>query len=225
LSEICVIYAWKDHQALTLSHRPDKLVRSYTVQPGTISGSRRLFSKEAGMDTGQWIVIGLSAVFLLWFLVGSTTNRQRADQIINWMQRGTKQIGRISSATRKKGPAVQLGIRDAVAPFRRMLFSFQLEPRENPPLWIYRRLRGWRDELIIDADLRSAPQEEFLFVMGQIVVPSSSSHTTKFLEKYTGAIRRISIQRTSPHLMIHLQLTRVLAISPADFIEDLHGLV
>jgi hypothetical protein len=176
------------------------------------------------MDTGQWMVIGLSAVFLLWILIGSVANRKRAEQVLSWVQEGTKPLGRLSGARRLKGSAVQLTIKDAITPFRHVDLIFALEPRENPPLWIYNRLGGRRDELIIKTNLRLAPKEEFSVVQGKAIVPVASAGLNSFLVKYAGALQRLSIQRASPHVMVHLHLAPVLAIAPIEFFEDLQGL-
>jgi hypothetical protein len=112
------------------------------------------------MDIGQWTVIVLSALFLAWFLLGTTTNRRRGDQILRWVQGGTKPLGRMSEARRIRGSAVQLTIKDAAGPFRQVDLIVALEPRENPPLWLYNHLLGKRDELVIQAKLRSTAQQE-----------------------------------------------------------------
>jgi hypothetical protein len=112
------------------------------------------------MDIGQWTVIVLSALFLAWFLNGTATNRRLGDQILRWLQGGTKPLGRMSEARRIRGSAVQLTIKDSAVPFRQVDLIVDLEPRENPPLWLYNHLLGKRDELVIQAKLRSAAQQE-----------------------------------------------------------------
>jgi hypothetical protein len=177
------------------------------------------------MDIGQWIVIGLSAFFLLWILIGSSANHKRADQVLSWVQNGTKQLGRISGARKIKGSAVQLTIKDAAAPFRQVNMIFAMEPRENPPLWIYNRLQGKQDELVIQANLRTAPKQQLAFTQGQGVEQTGNEGLHRFLAKYAGAIQRISIERTTPHLSVHTRLAPVLAVSLQDFIEDLKDLI
>jgi hypothetical protein len=112
------------------------------------------------MDIGQWTVIVLSAIFLAWFLNGTATNRRRGDQILGWVQGGTKRLGRMSEARRIRGSAVQLTIKDAAVPFRQIDLIVALEPRENLPLWLYNYILGKRDELVIQAKLRSTAQQE-----------------------------------------------------------------
>jgi hypothetical protein len=113
------------------------------------------------MDLGQWAVIILSAIFLVWFLSGTTTNRKLGDQVLRWVQSGTKPIGRLNEAKRIRGSAVQLTLKDAAAPFRQLELIVALEPRENPPLWLYHHLTGKRNELVINGTLRSAPKQEW----------------------------------------------------------------
>jgi hypothetical protein len=115
---------------------------------------------EVDMDIGQWTVIGLSALFLAWFLAGAATNRKLGDQVLRWVQAGTRQLGRLSEARRMRGSAVQLTMKDVAAPFRQLDLIVALEPRENPPLWFYHHLNGKRDELVIQGILRSSPKQD-----------------------------------------------------------------
>lgn len=113
------------------------------------------------MDIGQWTVIVLSALFVAWFFNGTAKNRKLGDQVLRWVQGGTSQLGRVSEARRIRGSAVQFSMKDAAAPFRKLDLTVTLESRENPPLWLYDRLKGKRDELVIQGTLRNAPQQEF----------------------------------------------------------------
>jgi hypothetical protein len=149
-------------QALTLSHTSTKLLIAPSIHRGIASTEQYPVKTalEVNMDIGQWIVIGLSALFLVWFLVGVATSRKLGDQVLRWVQEGTRQLGRLSNARRIRGSAVQLTIKDAAAPFRQVDLIVALEQRENPPLWLYHHLNGKRDELVIQGMLRSAPKQE-----------------------------------------------------------------
>lgn len=114
---------------------------------------------EVSMDIGQWTVIGVSVLFMAWFLAGAAINRKLGDQALRWVQVGTKPIGRLSEARRIRGSAVQLTMKDAAAPFRQLDLIVALEPRENPPFWLYHHFKGKRDELVIQGQLRSAPKQ------------------------------------------------------------------
>jgi hypothetical protein len=208
------------------------------------------------MDIGQWTVIVLSALFLAWFLVGTATNRKRGDQILSWVQGGTTPLGRMSEARRIRGSAVQLTIKEAAAPFRQVDLIVALEPRENPPLWLYNHILGKRDELVIQAKLRSPAQQEleinkvgvgtkadtrasdashlntiqssagnYTLESSKGIDPAMLDCLETFLEKYSSAVKHFSLNRSAPHVQVHLLLSPLLDIDPELFFKDLQNLL
>jgi len=115
------------------------------------------------MDTGQWLVIGLSVFLLGWYVVGWLFNRRRGNALFARLKTSLEGIGEISE-TRWLSPlhsSAQFIVKDAQVPFRKLGVVFVLEPRENFPVWIFRHLVGRRDELYIRAELRNTPSQEF----------------------------------------------------------------
>ena len=114
------------------------------------------------MNPGEWIAIGLSAVLLAWFAGGFFRNRQKSEEVYRWLRDGLAPFGRTGALERAGRPAnaFRLAVEHPEAPFRRVEALFLLEPRENLPLWLYGRLQGGRDELVLRFTLRSAPNGE-----------------------------------------------------------------
>jgi hypothetical protein len=114
------------------------------------------------MNSGQWSAIGLSALILLWFLVGASINRRRGRMVYDWLVKGLSLFGKIEPLRRDKllQAAAHLRVNQLVEPFRRMEVIYTLEPRENLPLWVYGRLSRRRDTFFLRADLKSTPVQD-----------------------------------------------------------------
>lgn len=110
------------------------------------------------------VIIGLSVAFMAWYIVGIQINRRRAARVQAWLKAGLEEeIGAVSEMrwlrpTRSAGALV---VTEPFAPFRNVEAIFALEWVENLPVWLYRRLRGRRNELILRVDLRLNPAQEF----------------------------------------------------------------
>jgi hypothetical protein len=114
------------------------------------------------MNVGQWIVILLSALMGGWYLIGAIINRKRGMATFSWMRAGLEKLGKLSEARwiGSSGSGARLVVGQAASPFQRVEVVFLLESREILPLWIFNHVRGKRDEMIIKANLRSAPSQE-----------------------------------------------------------------
>lgn len=108
------------------------------------------------MNLGQWIVIGLSALLVVWYFGASMFNRRRGMATYQWLRRGLEQVGdKIEGQwLGSSGTGVKLAIPRAEKPFRKLQTMYVLETREILPYWILTHLSGKRDKLIITATLR-----------------------------------------------------------------------
>jgi len=81
----------------------------------------------------------------------------------SWLRSGLERLGKLSEARwiGSSGSGARLVVSQPSSPFKRIEVVFLLESREILPLWIFNHLRGKRDEMIIKANLRSAPSQEF----------------------------------------------------------------
>lgn len=114
------------------------------------------------MDTGQQIVIILSIFLAAWYFVFAVINRRRGLGVYAWMRAGLKQLGEISQAAwiGSSGSGGRLVVESPEKPFQRIEAIYLLESREILPLWIFNRLRGKRDQMILKATLRGTPAVE-----------------------------------------------------------------
>jgi len=113
------------------------------------------------LNFGQWVVIGFCAILIIGYIRGYYYNRQRAGKILAWLQEGLRTWGQVTSGEKLPGMATggRLEIKQAVAPFRRVEAVFLLAPRENLLFWIFHRLQGKRDELLLWITLQSKPEQ------------------------------------------------------------------
>ncbi len=111
------------------------------------------------MNTGEWLAIGLSAFFLLWFVGGAAVNRQRGHRLGERLTAGLSQLGKVETVRREKlmQSSAHLRVTGLTPPFTRLEAIYSLEPRENFPLWLYGRINRRRDAFFLRADLTPAP--------------------------------------------------------------------
>jgi hypothetical protein len=113
-------------------------------------------------DLGQWIVIGLCAVLIVWYVVAGYLNRKRGILIYRWLREGLEKIGEITNVgwIGSSGSGGQIVLKSADAPFKSVEVIFLMESRELLPLWLINLLRNKRDVMILKAALRSPPTQE-----------------------------------------------------------------
>lgn len=112
------------------------------------------------MNLGEWIIVGLSAFFLVWYIALNIFNRRRGIATYQWLRRGLIDVGEITDAQwlGSSSTGGRFVIARAKKPFRRLEAMYLLETREILPYWVISHLRGRRDEIIIKASLRTAPK-------------------------------------------------------------------
>ncbi len=115
------------------------------------------------LNLGQYIVIALSAFLFIWYFWANSANRKRSTATYRWLRQSLEIFGEISDAEwiGAANMGARLTINKANKPFRRVEVHYILEPREFPPYWLYSRLRGKRDEVVIKATLRAKPKGRF----------------------------------------------------------------
>lgn len=209
-------------------------------------------------DLGQWIVIGISAFLIAWYVVAGYLNRKRGIRIYRWLRDGLEKIGPISDmqwiGSSGSGGKIILGKADL--PFERVEAIFLLETRELLPLWIFDLIRKKRDELILKASLRSTPPQEievarkgdnqfskllvidnnppFILISApegmQIATrgkqnPNSLKTLREYLTEEGEAIKRLSVRKSVPQLVLRISLTRLINTPAVDFFSSLQKLL
>ena len=114
------------------------------------------------LNLGQWIVIGICALLILGYIRGYFYNRQQASRISAWLQEGLQAWGGVTSGEGKLpglASGGRLEVQQAAPPLRSIEAIFLLAPRENPLFWIFYRLQGKHDELIVWITFLSKPEQ------------------------------------------------------------------
>jgi len=113
------------------------------------------------LNLGQWVVIGISAILILAYIRGFYYNRQRAGQILAWLEEGLKTFGPVASGEKLPGMATggRLEVKRATPPLKRVEAVYLLAPRENPLFWLFHLMQGRRDELILWITYQSKPDQ------------------------------------------------------------------
>jgi hypothetical protein len=108
------------------------------------------------------IIIILCFAVVLWWPIGGFINRRRGQAWLEWLQTGVKELGATSTNQwlRAFKSVGQINVRDLRAPFQSMNILFTLENRDNIILWVFRHLRGRRDEMIVQAEMNGDPIQE-----------------------------------------------------------------
>lgn len=114
------------------------------------------------LDTGQWIVIIISAILIAGYIGGYSYNRRVAQKVVEWLHTGLSQWGAVTAGEPLGGLTTggSLNVLNASSPFQRIETIFLLEPRENLIFWFFDRLRSRQDELILKIGLRSVPNSD-----------------------------------------------------------------
>jgi hypothetical protein len=208
------------------------------------------------LDTGQWMVIVFCAVLIAVYAGGYHANRRLAEEVIAWLQPALKRWGRITPGERLGGMATggRLWVNEAHAPFQTIEVIFLLLPRENLIFWLFDRLRGRQDELILKISLRSAPKKDLwveavrhidkdfqqavdkenLYTVEPIACGLNLALTDKdtppsetmshFLEQYGEQIIQLSVRKQAPHIILQAHLKPLLQMAANDLIASLSEL-
>ena len=115
------------------------------------------------METGSpgiAAAVGLSFLLIVGYLWGATANRRVRRVILRWAREGlaglpegaTVRIYGTSGAVIRQGNP-RAGIRD-------LAFTVLLEPREVPPVWLWERVRGRRDLVVLRIALSEAARAD-----------------------------------------------------------------
>ncbi len=107
------------------------------------------------------IYVMVAVVVVGWFAAGTHFNLHKGNAALKWLQDGLKLLGEKTSLRWLGSAALELKIQNAKDPFRQAEVVILLEPRDVPFTWLYYRLRGRRDLLIVRGQLRATPAFEF----------------------------------------------------------------
>jgi hypothetical protein len=205
------------------------------------------------MDPGVVAVIGLCVFLALWYGGGYLYNRRRGQRLFVWLEAGLDVLGGEREAGWIGSPAsgARINVTHAAPPFRRLEITLLLENREVPLLWLFDRLRGKRDGLIIRATLRSPRRGEVEVGRARRKVtrhqeqpwtwqdgphglavahqgPGAQRQVTAlepWLETYGVHLHRFVWRKTDPHVQLQMRAAGLLATSSETFLVDLQAAV
>ncbi|NPA06899.1 MAG: hypothetical protein GXO54_05780 [Chloroflexi bacterium] len=202
------------------------------------------------MAADRWLLVALSAVLAVGYVWGLWLNRRKSRAAYRWLRQGLRAVwGREPQGAwlGSMATGARLQLRGA-PPFRHLEVAFLLQTRELLPLWLFNRLRGKGDDLVIRAQLRGGvPVEWELRPAGHLLprlegfravevapgwqgwmAPPEAQprpNWSKLLDRYGPALRAISLRRGRPHLIVRADLSRLMAMGPAaEFFAALRGL-
>ncbi|MFQ6101934.1 MAG: hypothetical protein ACE5OS_11980 [Anaerolineae bacterium] len=206
------------------------------------------------MDPGVVAVIGLCAFLALWYGGGYLYNRRRGQRLFHWLETGLDVLGgdeREAGWIGSPASGARITVLRAASPFRRLEITLLLENREIPLLWLFDRLRGKRDWLIIKATLRSPHRGEvevspvsrravrrreqsWIWQEGPHGLaityqgPGAQRQVTAlepWLETYGACLHRFAWRKTDPHVQLRMNVAGLLATSSRVFLADLQAAV
>lgn len=201
---------------------------------------------EIDLDLGQWIVIGLSVFLFCWYFIFMIMNRKKGLDIYRWLRQGLDVMGKITTAEwiGASNMGGRLVVKNATKPFHRIEAIYLLEPREFLPYWIFSRLRGKREAVVIKVVFHSPPKgnleikrtpvykakklpenqqfhKEFQIVLADRNADRFFLGVEQFLAENGSLVERVMVHPQAPHLEIHARLRPLLQTSSATFFNSL----
>ena len=111
-------------------------------------------------DLTTQAVIALSIALVVWYFMGSQINRRRAGSSLRWIREGVQVLGGQATMRPLGTSGFQVNVEKTKGPFKKVEMMVLLESREMLLFWIFNRLRGQRDLLVLKSDLRARPKTE-----------------------------------------------------------------
>jgi hypothetical protein len=112
-----------------------------------------------GLDQyGGTLVFLVAGGWVVWLIVGTLINRQRAASVSRWVYREVRPHGGKLAIRWLTLAAFELTVGEARKPFRQLTLVGFLESREMPFVWLWNRLSRRGDLLVARAELRRLPR-------------------------------------------------------------------
>jgi hypothetical protein len=139
------------------------------------------------------LLIGLLAVVMVWFALGTQRNISRGNRLLRWLQDGLAALGPRTTLRWLGSSVAELRITQPRHPYREALVMVVLEPRDLGALWAVSRRRGRRDFLLLRLSLVRAPTFRVDFVDPRAWTAGhgrSDEHEPELHETWTDAAGR-----------------------------------
>jgi hypothetical protein len=102
----------------------------------------------------------IAIVMMVGYGVGRWANQQRSRQISDWLEPGLRSLGGMPTVQGISRSAFRFQVTSARRPFQTVTASVVLISREFLPTWLWERLNGRRDLLIVHVTFRQPPTLE-----------------------------------------------------------------
>jgi hypothetical protein len=106
---------------------------------------------------GGALLFLLAGGWVAWLLIGTLVNRRRAAALSRWVYQEARPYASKLYVRWITMAAFELTVPQARAPFRDLAFTGLVESREMPFIWLFNRLRGRGDLLVVRAEVRRRP--------------------------------------------------------------------
>lgn len=103
------------------------------------------------------VAFGVAALFLIWYVVGAHYNRRRANALARAISHALAPVGARASIKPVGNSAFQIEVDEPAQGLTGLTLLCLLEPRDFPLAWVWMRLRGHRDRIVLKASFRQAP--------------------------------------------------------------------
>lgn len=110
----------------------------------------------------------LATVMIIGYGIGRWTNQRRARRISDWLEPGLRSLGGVPTVQRVTRSAFRIQVTNARRPFRTVTASVVFISREVALTWLWERINGSHDLLVVHVTFRHPPNLE-----GEIVDPSN----------------------------------------------------
>lgn len=132
--------------------------------------------KGTAVDLGTILVLGLSALLLVGFFVGTQYNRRRIRLLYLWLREGMDTLGEEQTVKAFGSAGFGVHMPKPPKPLRDMTLTLVLEPRETHLYWLLVRARGRRDSLIFAGKLRQPPSLQLLIANPKVQAGREALH-------------------------------------------------
>jgi hypothetical protein len=102
----------------------------------------------------------MASVMMIGYGIGRWVNRRRARRISDWLEPGLRSLGGRPTVQHVTRSAFRIQVADARRPFRTITASVVLISREVLPTWMWERLKGHDDLLVLHVTFRHPPAVE-----------------------------------------------------------------
>ena len=108
-------------------------------------------------SAGPVLVVVLGVLLLGWYALGNELMRRRARRLALWCRQAAEPAGGTLAIRWLTNSAFQIEIRDPKPPFQSGSLTGLTESLDVAPIWLWHRLRGRRDMILLQLTLRRRP--------------------------------------------------------------------